>query len=256
MAAQAARAAAFADELEPGWLEAALKEEWPPPQETLKWFVSRLQPMLEEAPTTTDQALSYKWGRLSATCQARALVHAAQGDSAALAIIEQEIAAITREMCCTHWQVLQASSALVVLPLNNPTLVVKFFVDGDEVETHMRGPVLLEQTMRHWGQGSAGAGTVGINREPQVRCRICVCLSVRPFVCNTILVNLDHVALQTEFPCKGEMLQISVGSGQRTSTVQVLVEIPQRTLMCELEEATKPDEDIGAVRPLLCQLLQ
>ena len=45
---------------------------------TLKWFLSWLQPMLEEAPTTTDQALSYQWGRLVVTCQARALVHAAQ----------------------------------------------------------------------------------------------------------------------------------------------------------------------------------
>ena len=68
---------------------------------------------------------------------ARALVHAAQGDRATLAIIEKEIVGITCEMCHTHWQVLQASSALVVLPLNNPTLVVKFFVDGDEVETRL-----------------------------------------------------------------------------------------------------------------------
>ena len=54
-----------------------------------------------------------------------------------MAIIEKEIVGITCEMCHTHWQVLQASSALVVLPLNNPTLVVKFFVDGDEVETRL-----------------------------------------------------------------------------------------------------------------------
>ena len=78
VATQAARAAVFADEVELGWLEAALNEERPPPEDTLKWFCLRMMPMLEEAPTTPDQALSYQWGRLVVTCQARALVHAAK----------------------------------------------------------------------------------------------------------------------------------------------------------------------------------
>ena len=59
-ASQAARAAERADEMDDGWLEAALNEERPPPEDTLKWFCLRMMPMLEEAPTTPDQALSYQ----------------------------------------------------------------------------------------------------------------------------------------------------------------------------------------------------